>query len=169
MPTMQIELADLIGSDSEETRNAVIEEAGRVLAGMYFNSTYTDEVKKLAEKAILARVAERIDRIFENSFTETDSYGNPRPGAKPKTPLEIVTDKALAYMHERVNSNGNPASYNDTVQTRLEWLAGKHADELLKSTLAPELKKAADAFKAQIGGKLATIFRDSLTAAMAGK
>lgn len=165
--SVHLDLKELLGTDYDgaDFSDRIVNQAAQILAdGM--SSDIRDTIKKTGERIATERIQSIVDGIFETPFVATDNYGTQRKDAFAKTPLEMIMDSANAYLKARVNGSGNPARYGDKDMSRLEWLAGKHADELVKESLAPEMKKVAEEFKQTIGGKLSTIFRDALTQAM---
>lgn len=128
-----------------------------------FDSMLREKVNELAanavEEALTASAVEAIDAqvkaAIEEGLQPHDRYGEPEGPRK--------TIKAFVLDHLKQTVEGR---YGYGRQTRIEKLASELLEEALKKDLGAELKKAREAFSAQINATLQAKLAETLKSAL---
>lgn len=119
-----------------------------------------DDVKKQSQPKIDQILDESLKGLVDAPFTPIDEYGEPTR-KKATTLRQMIKDRAMNYMTERVDNDGRPNSYNSTA-TRGEWMAKKAANEAMTYEIKAELKKSVDTAKDHLRQQVANYIKDTL-------
>lgn len=157
--TLEEMMGDLIASHKEHVVAKAVEKVASRLAKNCLPSA-EERLKSAFESRINEIVEQHSKDLLAMSFHETDSYGQPRHGVKPKTLLELILDKSVEWLNTRVGKDGS--THWDKDRTRAEWLAQKAAESLIKENLGPEIEKAKKAVQEQFQGQLEVVFKKAV-------
>lgn len=103
---------------------------------------------------------EALDDLLDIDFTPVDEWGEPIRKS-PTTLRQMVKDKALNFLSEKVNKDGKACNYQP-VGSRGEWLAEKAAAKAMDYEVKEELKKAVLSAKGHLQKKVAKYIMETL-------
>ena len=100
-----------------------------------------ETINAIAEKHVLPNVASYIENL---TITETNSWGEAKKA--PVTFIEYLTQRAEAYMQEKVDndgkSKGESSFWNGGKQTRITYLIHHHLQYSIETAMKDALKTA---------------------------
>lgn len=166
MPTIEESLGQLIADHKAEILQKAVDKVAVRLA-----KTCLPDAERQFRAGIEAAIRQRADKLVAGldvmTFYETDSYGQRRNNDGGKTLVELFAHTVRTYLSESVDSEGRSSnSYGSRDRTRLQHMVADLAKKAVEKDLHPAIEQAKNDFRQQIAGKLATVFRDTLAAAM---
>lgn len=160
-------LEEMLGSLIANHREKIVERAIDKLSLRLAKLCMPDAETQFRERMILKieeLVESQTDSLLSATFVDTDNYGNPRYGSKPKTIVELMLEECVKWMEEKVDKDGHAGSGWGTTKdrTRAKWLASQAAQEMVQKELEPAIKLAKEELKRQFDGKLAQAFQEAV-------
>ena len=154
-----------LGISREDILDKVAE---KFIVSLDDDGSIIDSVRRKIVSEIVEGARPKIDEILEGALIElvdtkfepVDEWGE-RTSDKPTTLRQMVKDRALSFLAEKVNGDGKATTYN-AVGSRGEWMAKKAASEAMTCEVKQELTKAVDAAKADLRQMVAKHIADVL-------
>jgi hypothetical protein len=116
-----------------------------------------DRAAEIIDRTITRRVEERLESFLAKPIPATDRFGDPVPGATPKTLGDMIAEAADMALTETVDSYGRPEKrtpYNSSVP-RIEYLVKKVASEGIANAVAKAVQQVNAEAKAAVQKQVA--------------
>lgn len=166
-----VTIEETIGQIIANHRQEIVDKAVDKLATRLAKTCLPEAEKQFrqgVEAAIRQRAGELVSQLDTTTFYVTDCHGQRRSGKPGMTLTELFVATVRSYLHEKVDEDGRSGTdaHGSRNITRLQFIVSEAARQCVAADLDPVIKAAKEEFKEQIGVKLATVFRDTLAAAM---
>lgn len=147
-----IKVLETLGITKEDIIDRAVEHLADIDRGEIMSvirSEVQKEIAKTAPAVITKALTEAVDNILNLEYQQLDEWGDPKKGQEKTTLRELVKKKALGFLNEKVDSRGEPNSYNGTM-TRSQYMANKAAVETFHYEAQKEVAEAVKQASGQL-------------------
>lgn len=124
------------------------------------------DVKQRVLELAEPHVAAAVDAAFADGFSQTNRYGEPRPGSSKITLRELLSMEAKTYLGGMVSARDGSTPYSSSSVdkiTRLQWFVRKEVRASLDSKIGAAVKKAIGGLEVEIADQVRESVHKSLT------